>query len=233
MAVRDPRYLVPLLAIAVLMVLPAYLARRRMKRLLLSGDVVRVLETWEAQVEGVSYAETMAPLMAATAYAAYGWVDRARRALDRAAKGPAWDAALEQRLFVEALLDTFEGERSAALEKADALEKMPLPPAGWLARRKVSLLRAGIGALARAFAHATRANDGKALRSAAKASPLVHWAMRYAEAIVAIDGGNAADVPALLSGAPAWPQESAFRAFHDELYEHLVAPKHGPEPHAA
>ena len=42
-----------------------------------------------------------------------------------------------------------------------------------------------------------------------------------------------ADVPALLSGAPAWPEESAFRAFHDALCEHLVAPKNGPEPRAA
>jgi hypothetical protein len=166
------------------------------------------------------YPETMAPLMAATAYAAYGWVDAARRALSRAVKGPAWDAALEQRLFVEALLDTFEGDRSLALAKAEALEKMPLPSAGWLARRKVQLLRAGISALARAFAHKSRLDDAKVLRAAASASPLIHWAMRYAAAVIAIDEGRKQDVPHLLAEAPPWPEESAFRAFHDELAQY-------------
>jgi hypothetical protein len=41
--------------------------------------------------------------------------------------------------------------------------------------------------------------------------------MRYAAAVVAIDHGRARDVRALLAEAPAWPEESAFRAFHDEL----------------
>jgi hypothetical protein len=220
LAVRDPRYIAPFALIALLTLLPPWLARRRMRRLLMSGDVERVLGTWESSIERVMYPETMAPLMAATAYAAYGWVDAARRALSRAVKGPAWDAALEQRLFVEALLDTFEGDRSLALAKAEALEKMPLPSAGWLARRKVQLLRAGIGALARAFAHKSRLDDVKVLRSAASASPLIHWAMRYAAAVIAIDQGRGAEVPHLLAAAPAWPEESAFRAFHDELVAH-------------
>src|SRR5581483_8988898 len=109
---------------------PPALARRRMRRLLISGDVKRVLGTWESSIERIMYPETMAPLMAATAYAAYGWNEAARRALGRAVKGPAWDAALEQRLFVETLLDTFEGERVMAMRKAEALERMPLPHAG-------------------------------------------------------------------------------------------------------
>jgi hypothetical protein len=41
--------------------------------------------------------------------------------------------------------------------------------------------------------------------------------MRYAAAIVAVDRGRAGDVQALLSGAPAWPDQSAFHAYHDEL----------------
>jgi hypothetical protein len=220
MAAKDPRYIVPFFAIALLTMVPPWLARRRMRRLLMSGDVERVLGTWESSIERVMYPETMAPLMAATAYAAYGWVDAGRRALSRAVKGPAWEAALEQRLFVEALLDTFEGDRSLALAKAEALEKMPLPSAGWLARRKVHLLRGGISALARAFAHKSRLDDAKVLRAAASASPLIHWAMRYAAAVIAIDQGRGADVPRLLAEAPEWPQESAFRAFHDELVAH-------------
>ena len=220
MAMKDPRYIVPFALIALLTLVPPWLARRRMKRLLISGDVERVLGSWESSIERVMYPETMAPLMAATAYAAYGWVEQARRALSRAVKGPAWDAALEQRLFVEALLDTFEGDRSLALAKAEALEKMPLPAAGWIARRKVQLLRAGIAALARAFAHKSRVDDAKVLRAAASSSPLIHWAMRYAAAVIAIDHGRGKEVPHLLAQAPAWPEQSAFRAFHDELVAH-------------
>ena len=216
-AIGDPRYLAPLGALVVLMFLPALLGRRRMKRLLMSGDVKRVLGTWEGSIERIMYPETMAPLIAATAYASYGWVEAARSALSRAAKGPAWEAALEQRLFVETLLDTFEGDRDAALEKAQELQQMPIPHGGVLARRRVASLRRGLGAVARAFAHQSTRADVKVLAKAADASPLVHWAMRYAAAIVAVDQGKVRDVRDLLAGAPEWPKESAFRVFHEEL----------------
>ena len=81
----------------------------------------------------------------------------------------------------------------------------------------MALLRRGLAALARAFAHASREGDARLLGRAAGASPLVHWAMRYAAAIVAVDRGRAREVQALLSGAPAWPEESAFHAYHEEL----------------
>jgi hypothetical protein len=81
------------------------------------------------------------------------------------------------------------------------------------------MLRRGLGALARAFAHSSREGDAKVLAKAAGASPLVHWAMRYAAAIVAIDRGQAADVRALLASAPSWPKESVFRDYHDELLD--------------
>ena len=214
---HDSRYLPPLLAFAALLFLPAALGRRRMRRLLISGDVERVIGTWEGSIQRVPYHETMAPLLKATAYASYGWIEAARRALERAVRGPAWDAAIEQRLFVETLLDTFEGDRDAALRKAQALELLPMPPAGLFARRRVTLLRGGLAAMARAFAHASREGDARVLARAAEASPLVHWAMRYAAAIVAVDGGRAGEVQALLSGAPAWPNQSAFHTYHDEL----------------
>ena len=217
MAWRDPRYLLPFFLIAVMTMLPPVLRRWRMRKLLRSGDVKRVLVTWEGSVHRVMYPETMAPLMAATAYASYGWVDAARTALGRAVKGPAWDAALEQRLFIETLLDAFEGERDAAMEKATALEKMPMPTASWLGRKRIALLRRGLGALTRAFAHASRESDAKLLERAGDASPLVHWAMRYAAAIVAVDQGEAARATALLEGAPEWPRDSAFRGYHEEL----------------
>jgi hypothetical protein len=223
MAWHDPRYLVPLVAMIAVTTLPPALARRRMKRLLMSGDVKRVLGTWEGSIERVMYPETMAPLMAATAYAAYGWIDAARTALARAVKGPAWDAALEQRLFVETLLDTFEGDRTTAMQKAEALEKMPMPPTGPFGRLRIARLRKGISAMARAFAHKSDLADLKWLRRAAAASPLVHWAMRYAGAVVAIDAGNGAKAKELLEGAPVWPNESAFRVFHEELTSRLTA----------
>jgi hypothetical protein len=223
MAWRDPRYLLPAVVIVGVTTLPAILARRRMRRLLMSGDVKRVLGTWEGSIERIMYPETMAPLMTATAYAAYGWIEAARTALDRAVKGPAWDAALEQRLFVETLLDTFEGERGAAMAKAEELERLPLPPAGPFARVRIARLRRGIAAMARAFAHRATKTDDKRLAAAASASPLIHWAMRYAAAVVAIDRGDKPGAHRLLVGAPEWPKESAFRIFHEELTAHLGA----------
>lgn len=219
---HDPRYGLAVALILAAFVVPSYLARRRMKRLLISGDVPRILGTWQNALHRVTHPETMAPLMTATAYAAYGFIDHARTALDRAARGPAWEAAVEQRLFVEALLDVYEGERARALTKAAELEQLPLPESGFWMRRKISLLRRGVAALARAFAHRALADDEHVLRRAARSSPLVHWAMRYAQAVVLVDGGRKDEARELLAGAPPWPQESAFRSFHDELVAQLA-----------
>jgi hypothetical protein len=223
LAWKDPRYLVPFFALLLVTAMPPYLARRRMKRLLLSGDVKGVLGSWAGSAQRIMFPETMAPIMAATAYAAYGWHDEARRSLERAVKGPAWDAALEQRLFVETLLDTFEGARDAAIEKAEELGKLPTPGAGPLVRMRVRRLRRGLLAFARAFAHRATGGDAKWLDSAAKTSPLVHWAMRYASAVLALDQGNANEARQLLEGAPDWPRQSAFRTFDEELRAHLGA----------
>jgi hypothetical protein len=214
---QDPRYAVLVAATVALFVIPALLARRRMRRVLLSGDIGRILGAWQGSFRRVAYPETMAPLVTATAYAAYGVIERARDALSRARKGPAWEAAVEQRLFVEALLDVYEGERSQAITKAERLEKLPLPKVGFRMRRKISLLRRGISAMARAFAHAPQADDERVLRDVASSSPLVHWAMRYARAVVLVDKGRPEEAKRLLDGAPVWPEESAFRSFHDEL----------------
>jgi hypothetical protein len=216
-ATRDPRAIPPLLGFALIVFLPAAVGRWRMRRLLMSGDVQRVIGTWEGSIRRTPHRDTMAPLLCATAYASYGWIDAARHSLERSVRGPAWEAALEQRLFVETLLDTFEGDREQAIRKAAVLEALPAPVSGLWARRRILLLRRGLGALARAFAHASRAGDVRLLARAAGASPLVHWAMRYAAAVIAVDDGRARDVRMLLAGAPPWPEESAFHAYHDEL----------------
>jgi hypothetical protein len=214
---RDPRFALVVLLVSVAFVIPAWLARRRMRRLLLSGDIGRIVGTWQSSFRKVTHPETMTPLVTATAYAAYGFIDRARDSLSKAARGPAWEAAVEQRLFVEALLDVYEGERTRALTKANELESLPLPNVGFWMRRKIALLRRGVGALARAFAHSSRVEDEAVLRDAARSSPLVYWAMRYARAVFLVDAGRQGEARSLLEGAPSWPAESAFRLFHDEL----------------
>ena len=220
---RDVRFTVVVLVVAAAFVVPAWLARRRMRRLLLSGDIGRIVGMWQSSFRKVTHPETMAPLVTATAYAAYGFIDRAHDALSRAAKGPAWEAAVEQRLFIEALLDVYVGERSRALTKAEELENLPLPNVGFWMRRKISLLRRGIGALARAFAHSSRSEDEAVLRDVARSSPLVHWAMRYARAVFLVDAGRQGEARTLLADAPTWPEESAFRSFHDELTAQLAS----------
>lgn len=216
---HDARFAVVVVLAATAFVVPVLLARRRMRRLLLSGDIARVLDVWQGRK--VRHPETMSPLVTATAYAAYGFIEQARDALARASKGAAWEAAVEQRLFVETLLDTYEGDRALAITKADELEKLPLPNVGYWMRRKIALLRRGIAALARAFAHASRIEDEEILRNVARSSPLVHWAMRYARIIFLVDAGRSSEARLLLHDAPEWPEASAFRSFHDELVAQL------------
>jgi hypothetical protein len=221
---QDPRFSVIVILVAATFAVPAWLARRRMRSLLLSGDIARILGTWQGSFRRVTHPETMTPLVTATAYAAYGFIDQARDALSRAARGPAWEAAVEQRLFVEALLDVYEGERSRALTKAAELESLPLPNVGFWMRRKVQRLRRGVSALARAFAHASHVEDEAVLQAVSRSSPLVHWAMRYARVVVLVDAGRRGEARELLADAPAWPEESAFRSFHDELSARVAAP---------
>ena len=198
-----------------------WLARRRASAMLRSGDVRLVLSRWSAAMQRVPHSETMGPLMMATALAAYGWIDRARAVLRTAHRGPAWDAAVEHRLFLDALLLTFEGDSGAALDRARELEALPLPSsAPWLYGR-IRTLRRAVGALARAFAHLGQEGDRQLLLRAAQASPLVHWAMRYGAAILAVDAGDLPHARRLLDSAPAWPEESCFGIFHREIAAEL------------
>jgi hypothetical protein len=207
---------VALLAIVTL-VLGRYLSRRRTQRLLRSGDVETIISRWSSSLRNVPHSETMAPLMTATAFAAHGWVDRAREALRAAQRGPAWEAALEHRLFVDTLLLTFDGDNDGAMETAAELSKLPLPDAGPLLVDRVRVLRGAVAALARAFSHRGEQGDRKLLLEASTASPLVHWAMRYGAAVRSVDRGDLGVANALLQGAPAWPVESRFNQIHIEI----------------
>jgi hypothetical protein len=223
LSAEDPRYLIPSFVVVVVTLLPAFLARRRIRRVLKSGDVHGVLRAWQSTMDRVPHAETMAPLMIATAYASNGWLDAAHIALSRAVKGPAWEAAREQRLFIETLLSTFEGEPQIALAKAAELQALPLPSSGMFLRRRITELRQGLMSLVRAFAHQGDASDEKRLARAAVVSPIVHWAMRYAEAILCFDRGEKVRARELIQAAPTWPTQSAFASFHAELMGKLDA----------
>jgi hypothetical protein len=193
------------------------LARRRLRRALRSGDWGAALAAQHPAFARVPHPETIGPLMVAAALAAHGLVDRARRALDRAGRGEAWEAALEHRWFVETLMEAFDGDRSLALERAESLERLPLPPGSAPLQKRVAALRAALTALARAFARRSRDNDAELLETASEASPLVHWAMRYGAIVAYLERGERARARELLTGAPSWPEESAFRAFQEEL----------------
>jgi hypothetical protein len=222
---REPLLSAAVLGGALTFILSRWISRRRLRNVLRSGDVHSVLEHWSSSLERIPHPATMAPLMTATAFAAYGWVAQARAALATAERGPAWEAALEHRLFLDALLLTFEGDRDGALEQAGRLERLPLPSAGEALRDRVRMLRIAVGALARAFAHRSLPGDREVLERTSEASPLVFWAMRYAAAVVAIDQGQPGRAHALLADAPVWPQQSTFRAFHDEIIKQvLIAP---------
>lgn len=206
-----------LLLLIGVVVLVRWIARRRLRRALVSGNVEEVLREWSSTIARAPHASTMAPLMTATAFAANGWTEQARAALAVAQRGPAWEAALEHRLFLDTLLLTFEGDREEALRQAERMARLPMPSAPPPMRERIELMRGALGAFARAFAHQSRNGDSDLLERVAVQSPLVHWAMRYASAIVAIDQGDKERARMLLKGAPEWPTESAFRGFHEEL----------------
>lgn len=217
LSTREPVLAVALVLLLALSLLPGWLARRRMRGVLQSGDVRQVLAVWAPTFTRMPYPETMGPLVTAAAFASCGWVEQARIALERAERGPVWEAALEHRLFIETLLDAFEGDRDGALEKAARLAAMPMPAVGPFVRARIAGLREALAAFARAFAHRSDHGDFDRLERAARASPLVCWAMRYAAAVVAVDQGNPARARTLLAEAPAWPEASAFHDFHLEL----------------
>lgn len=206
---------------------PRYIARRRLRKLLRSGDVGQVLDGWEDSLKKVPHAETMRPLMMATALAAHGWIERARAVLKTVERGPAWEAAIEHRLFLDTLLLTFEGQADEAITRAQRLQRLPVPNQPPFGAGRIETLRDGIAALARAFSHASETGDDAKLLAASETSPLVFWAMRYGAAIVAMDQEREADAAALIETAPSWPEESCFQLFHRELHDELLLRKTG------
>ncbi|HEU5073788.1 MAG TPA: hypothetical protein VFU02_06440, partial [Polyangiaceae bacterium] len=114
---------------AALFTLKRFLDRRRMRRLLTSGNIALVLEAWHDSLRRVPHSETMRPLVIATLLAAHGMLDGAHRALDQAKRGRAWEAALEHRLLLQTLLSAFDGQSAQALSSANHLASLPIVPA--------------------------------------------------------------------------------------------------------
>jgi hypothetical protein len=230
LAIRRPLVGVVLVQVALVLLVPHFLRRRKLRRVLRSGDADAVLSAWESSLDRVPHPETMAPLIAATALAAQGLAERARRSLARARRGPAWEAAIEQRLVVDTLLSVFEGDPERALETSAALERLP-PPASPFLRGRVVSLREAMVAFARAFAHRAAPRDLEVLKAAARRNPLVFWAFSYAAAVVSVDSGRPGDARSLVADAPRWPRESAFSAFHEEIQQlgsrDITAPRDG------
>jgi hypothetical protein len=205
-----------------------WMSRRRSNALLRSGDVKTIVDRWAVSFDRIPHPETMAPLMAATAFAAYGWTTRAREVLKSAERGPAWEDALEHRLFLDALLLTFEGESDEAQRRASALAQLPMPTAVPFMIERIRVLRGAAGALARAFSHQAELGDLELLTDAGRHSPLVHWAMRYGAAISSIDAGDLSGARVLIGGAPSWPSESCFALFHQEIAGEMNR-RHAPD----
>lgn len=219
LALHEPFLVAVALALFFATWVSRYLTRRRLRRVLRSGDVIAVLRNVTGALHRVPYPATMAPIMTATAFAACGWIDRARAVLATAERGPAWEAAIEHRLFLDTLLLTFEGDPESAMTQAGRLVRLPVPVSKGAMRERVLGLRFAAGAFARAFAHKSEPGDAELLLRTSEQSPLVFWAMRYAAAVVAIDRGENDKAKGLVKDAPAWPEESIFRAFHVEIRE--------------
>lgn len=219
---REPRYALPIAVLALLWIVPLALQRVRQRRMLMRGNVPEVLEAWAPMLSTTPYPETLQPLLVATAYAANGWVEQARESARRARKGEAWSAAEEQRRILDTLIEAFDGDRERAVRLAQDLVDLPLPAVGVFLRRRIAVLRAGLGALARAFARVAEPNDRRILMAAAKSSPLLHWAFSYAAAVAAIDEGDVHTARRAIAGAPSWPPSSVFRAFHAELEQQIA-----------
>jgi hypothetical protein len=217
-ALEQPWLGVVLAVLVLVFGLPQLRARQRLRELLSSGDLRAILEVWNDAIDTLPHHRTVGPLIRATALAAHGLTDRARGVMERAERGLACENAIEHRLFLETLLDAFEGRRHQALDKARALRALPLPASPW-AKSRASVLRSAAGALARAFAHCPEKDDVDRLLIASKHHPLVHWAMRYALAVVHIDQGRRDQALELVEAAPEWPEGSAFNAFHAEIVE--------------
>lgn len=220
-AIEAPWFAFILAALVLGSFFPRFRARQQFRDMVLHGDVNQLLSTWEPSVDE-SEERSVGPLMRATALAAHGLAGRARQVLELARPGPAWDAAMEHRLFLEALLACCEDRSHEALRIAEQMNELPLPSSRW-ERGRAKTLRSATAAMARAFANSSSLRDTKWLRQAERQNPLLIWPMRYAEALTQARLGRRDRALVLLRMAPRWPRESAFSRLTQRLESELGA----------
>src|SRR5690606_25214806 len=130
-----PLWLLCAVLLLSLMPLQRALARRRLTRLLETGDVTRLLASWESLPNASPRGRAAERLMRATALASYGWTVRARQLLDIQHDNNSTNAGLEHRVFLEVLLSALEGNHDRSLAMALALDALPLPEDRYLRQR--------------------------------------------------------------------------------------------------
>jgi len=209
--------LIPALLALLAVLYPRWAERKRLDAIIASGDVRALLRAWKGTAATVAYPETSIPLMIATAYAAFGWVDEARKARAHLVEGPAFTASKDQVEFVDVLLEIYDGDREEALRRAELLASYESSSAAPKPTPRAKTIHRGLLAIARAFAHRATEDDRRVLAAARPPLPILAWPLRYAEAVAALDAGSPARAEELLRAAPAWPENSVFRTFHREL----------------
>lgn len=205
-----PSWLVGTVGLLLLLPVQRIVARRKLNKMLESGDVTRLLESWESLPNPSPRGLAAERLMRATALASYGWTVRARQLLEIHQGTHTLTSGLEHRVFLEVLLSALEGNHDRSIAMAMALGSLPLPEDRNL-RQRAKTHREGAIALARAFAHCGRPSDRELLRKAARQNPLLIWPMRYAEAQLSLQQGDSKGAKRLLRHAPPWPPQSVFR----------------------
>lgn len=217
---ENPPWLIAGLALVLVLPVRHFLARRRLNEMLESGDVMRLLSSWESLPNPSPRGLAAERLLRATALASYGWTVRARQLLEIQREPHTLNSGLEHRVFLEVLLSALEGNHERSLAMAMALAALPLPQERTM-RQRAKTHRQGALAMARAFARCSRPGDRESLRRSSRQNPLLVWPMRYAEAQLRLQEGNNKQAQRLLRQAPAWPPQSAFRNLTQSLRQTL------------
>lgn len=221
LAFENPLWLLAAFGLLLLLPLRRFVARRRLNQMLESGDVTRLLASWESLKNPSPRGLAAERLLRATALASYGWTVRARQLLEIQKHEPhTLNAGLEHRVFLEVLLSALEGNHDRSLAMAMALASLPLPE-DKMVKQRARTHRDGALALARAFAHCARPGDRELLRRSSRQNPLLIWPMRYAEAHLSLQHGDNKQAKRLLRLAPPWPPQSAFRDLTQSLQQAL------------
>jgi hypothetical protein len=217
---REPWFWLCLALVAGRTAFAPALAKWRLRRQVLRGDVQALLRGWDLPFENREAEATVRPLLRATVLASHGCAVRAEQVLGLARKGRLWEQSLEHRLMLASLIACLNGQHARGIQLAECLAHLPLPTLR-RSRKRAETLRRGTLAMARAYAHLAAPTDVIWLRRSARVNPLLTWPMRYAELLVRIDQGQLGHARSLLATVPNWPATSCFHAWTGALRRQL------------